>query len=145
MITLHFLQPDSPMPMNGMVCYINASNFHAKCLLQYWQRGKSLWIFHFDMPDNLIQDSLSKVNLGIGFSGPKPLSQKAQQWVTEQPVHIPVFIQIIDAMRETGITIKELSEAADLREATISDFLNQKSEMTSGNIDKIFQYLISKQ
>lgn len=144
MITIHFLQPDSPMPMSGMVCYINVGNFQAKCLMQYWQRGKSLWVYHFYMPEELIRDSLDRVKLGIGFSGSKPLSKLAIQWVTEQHVHIPIFIQIIDAMRETGTTQEELSKATKIRYATISDFFNQKRQMNAAYIDRIFKYLIQK-
>lgn len=144
MITIYFMQPDTPLPMSGLTCYINASNFQARCLLQYWQRGRSLWIKHLDMPDNLIQHSLDQVNLGIGFSGPKPLSQKAQQWVMQQPVYVPLYIQIIEAMRVTNTTLDELSTALEIRIATISDYLNQKTQMNAEYIDKILEYLTQK-
>lgn len=144
MITIYFLQPDTPLPMSGLTCYINASNFQAKCLLQYWQRGRSLWIKHLDMPVELIQDSMAQIKLGINFSGPKPLSQNAQQWVMQQPVYVPLYIQIIEAMRTTGTTLDELSRALDIRMATISDYLNQKNQMNAEYIDKILEYLTEK-
>lgn len=87
---------------------------------------------------------MNKIKLGINFSGPKPLSEKARQWVMEQSVYFPIYIQIVDAMYETETTIRELSSAVDIREATISDFINQKSQMTAENIDAIFKYLMKK-
>jgi hypothetical protein len=144
MIAIHFLQPDTPLPMNGLTCCINASSFQAQCLLQYWQRGRALWSHSFDMPQELIDDSMNRIKLGINFSGIKPLSPKAQQWVMQQPVYIPLHVQIIEGMRSTGTTLEELNSALGIRIATISDFLTQKTQMNADYIDKILAYITSK-
>jgi len=138
------MQPDTPLSMNGMTCYINASNFQGTCLLQYWQRGRSLWVHRFEMPEALINDSMEKIKLGLNFSGPKPLSDKAQQWVMQQAVYVPLHIQIIEGMRLTNTTLDELREALGMRSATISNFLTQKHQMNADYIDKILGYITQK-
>lgn len=45
------------------------------------------------------------------------------------------------AMKSHEVTYRELAEAIGVRKATISDYLNGKSEMTSANLEKIFEYL----
>lgn len=143
MIQIYFMQADTPMPMpmNGMVCYVNASNFHGKCVMQYWKRGHSLWKHSFEMPDEFVEDSMDKIVLGLNFSGPKPLSEKAQQWVMQQAVYIPLHIQIIEGMRITGTTIDELNTNTGIRAATISDFLTQKTQMNAKYVDEILGYI----
>ena len=62
----------------------------------------------------------------------------------QQPVYVPLYIQIIEAMRVTGTTLDELSRALDIRMATISDYLNQKTQMNADYIDRILEYLTNK-
>lgn len=132
------------MPISGLVCYINCSNFQANPLLQYWKKGKSLWIYHLDMPKYFIDESLNLVNLGVGFSGPKPLSPAAAEWVLEQNIYVPLLVQVTEAMRLTKTTAAEIAQATKTREATLHDFLNQKSSMTAAKLDAVLEYLTKK-
>ncbi len=141
---IYFMQPDTPMPMNGMVCYINASNFQGRCLLQYWKNGQSLWILELPLPEELITDSMSLIKLGLNFSGPKPLSPKARQWVMEQKVYIPLHIQTIEAIRLTGVTAEQIAKEVGISHSSIYEWLNQKHQIAADKVDKILEYLTYK-
>lgn len=105
MLNFQFLEPNTQMPLTGLICYINAENSVCKCLLQYRKRDKFIWTYKLNLPYELVTDSMRQLKSEIGLYRLIPLSAKARQWVLGQPIHVPLYIQFMNFMHFTYIRL----------------------------------------